>query len=64
MNLIYETVDWGRKKLVDFNIGKTQLLLFDRSNNIFATDLNMDWFVLEEKSYFKILILYFSSKLD
>ena len=57
-------MDWGRKKLVDFNIGKTQLLLFDRSNNIFATDLNMDWFVLEEKSYFKILILYFSSKLD
>ena len=64
MNLIYETVDWGRKKLVDFNVGKTQLLLFDGSNNIFATDLNMDWFVLEEKSYFKILILYFSSKLD
>ena len=29
-----EIVDWGRKWLVDFNAGKTQLVLFDRSNNI------------------------------
>ena len=28
-----DTVDWGRKWLVDINAGKTQLLLFDRSNN-------------------------------
>ena len=26
-------MDWGRKWLVDFNSGKTQLVLFDRSNN-------------------------------
>ena len=25
------TVDWGKKWLVDFNAGKTQLVLFDRS---------------------------------
>ena len=28
-----ETVDWGRKWLVDFNAGKTQLISFDRSEN-------------------------------
>ena len=26
-------VDWGKKWLVDFNAGKTQLVLFDQSNN-------------------------------
>ena len=26
--------DWGRKWLVDFNVGKTQLVLLDRSNSI------------------------------
>ena len=26
-----DTVDWGKKWLVDFNAGKTQLVLFDRS---------------------------------
>ena len=28
-----DTVDWGKKWLVDFNAGKTQLVSFDRSNN-------------------------------
>ena len=28
-----DTVDWGRKWLVDFNARKTQLVSFDRSNN-------------------------------
>ena len=28
-----DTVDWGRKWLVDFNTGKTQLVSFDRSSN-------------------------------
>ena len=28
-----DTVDWGNKWLVDFNAGKTQLVLFDSSNN-------------------------------
>ena len=27
-------MDWGKKWLVDFNAGKTQLVLFDRSNKI------------------------------
>ena len=26
---LQDTVDWGRKWLVDFNAGKTQLVLFD-----------------------------------
>ena len=64
MNLIDETLDWCRKWLVDFNAGKTQLILFDQSNNIGAIDVEMDGFVLEEKSSFKMLGLTFYSKLD
>ena len=48
-----ETVDWGRKWLVDFNAGKTQLVSFDRSNNIGAIGVKMDGSILEEKSSFK-----------
>ena len=59
-----DTVDWGRKWLVDFNAGKTQLVLFDWSKNAGAIDMKMDWSVLEEKSSFKMLGLTFSSKLD
>ena len=57
------TVDWGKKWLVDFNAGKTQLVSFDRSNSG-SIDAKMDGFVLEEKSSFKMLYLTFSSKLD
>ena len=59
-----ENVDWGRKWLVDFNAGKTQLVLFDQSKNTGATDVKMDGSALEEKSSFKMLGLIFSSKLD
>ena len=59
-----ETVDWGRKWLVDFNAGKTQLVSFDRSNNTGAIDVKMDGSVLEKKSSFKMLGLTVSSKLD
>ena len=59
-----DTVDWGRKWLVDFNAGKTQLVSFDRSKNTGAIDLKMDGFILEEKTSFKMLRLTFSSKLD
>ena len=38
--------------------------MFDRSNNIGAIDMKMDGSVLEKKSYFKMLELSFSSKLD
>ena len=55
---------WGKKWLVDFNAGKTQLVLFDRSNNIGAIDVKMDGSLLEEKSSFKMLGLTFSSTLD
>ena len=57
-------MDWGTKWLVDFNAGKTQLVLFNQSNNTDATDVKMDGSVLEEKSSFKMLGLTFSSKLD
>ena len=36
-----DTVDWGKKWLVDFNPGKTQLALFDRSNNNGSIDVKM-----------------------
>ena len=57
-------MDWGRKWLVDFNAGKTQLFSFDRSKNDGAIDVKMDGSVLEEKTSFKMLGLTFSSKLD
>ena len=59
-----DTVDWGKKWLVDFDAGKTQLVLFDRSNNNGSIDVKMGGSVLEEKSSFKMLGLTFSSKLD
>ena len=34
-----DTLDWGRKWIVDFNAGKTQLVSFDRSNNTRAIDV-------------------------
>ena len=62
--MIYETLEWGRKWLVDFNAGKNQLVLFDGSNNTGAIDVKMDRSVLEEKLSFKVLGLIFSYKLD
>ena len=44
-----DTVNWGRKWLLDFNAGKTQLISFDRSKNTGAIDVKMDGSVLEEK---------------
>ena len=63
LNLIYETLDWGKKWLVGFNAGKTQLVLFDWSNNSGSIDVKIDGSVFEEKSSFKMLRLTFSSKL-
>ena len=57
-------MDWGRKWLVDFNAGKTKLVSFDRSNNTSVIDVKMDGSVLERNSFFKMLGLTFSSKLD
>ena len=61
---LWDTVDWGRKWLVDFNAGKIQLVSFDWSNNTGAIDVKMDGSVLEEKSSFKMFGLTCSSKLD
>ena len=61
---LHDTMDWGRKWLVDFNAGKTQLASFDWSKNTGAIDVKMDGSFLEEKSSFQMLGLTFSSKLD
>ena len=57
-------MDWGRKWLVDFNAGKTQLVMFDWSYNTNTIEMKIDGSILEENSSFKILGLAFSSKLD
>ena len=44
-----DTLDWGKKWLVDFSAGKTQLVSFDRSNNNGSIDVKMDGSVFEEK---------------
>ena len=54
----------GQEVACYFNAGKTQLVLFDQSNNTGSIDVKMDGSVLEENSSFKILGLTFSSKLD
>ena len=43
----------GKKWLVNFNAGKTELVPFDRSNNTGAIDVKMDGSVLQEKSSFR-----------
>ena len=63
-SVLRDTVDWGKKWVVDFNAGKTQLVSFDQSNNNGSIDVNMDGSVFEGKSPFKMLGLTFSSKLD
>ena len=59
-----DMVDLGKKWLVDFNAGKTQLVSSDRSNNNSSIDVKMGGSILDEKSSFKMLGLTFSSKLD
>ena len=64
LNLIYKTLDWGKKLLVDLNAEKTQLFAFNWSNSPAAIDVKIHGFVLGEKSVFKMLRLSFSSYLD
>ena len=45
---LQDSVDLGRKWLVDFNARKTQLISFDRCNKTVAIDLKMDGSVLEK----------------
>ena len=44
-----------RTWLVDFNVGKTQLVLFDWSNNTGAIDVKMGVAVLEENYFLRCL---------
>ena len=39
---LQDTVDWGRKWLVDFNPGKTQLVSFDQSKNTSTVNVKID----------------------
>ena len=57
-------MDWGKKGLIDFSAGKTQLVLFERSDNSDSVDVKTDGSFLEEKSSFTMLGLTFSFKLD
>ena len=49
-----DTADCGRRCVVDFSAGKTQLVLFDRSHNSDVIDVKMHGSVLENKSTFNI----------
>ena len=53
-----ETLDWGKKLLVDFKAGKTQLVSFERSYNSGAIDVKMDGSVLEEVSSLRCFCVY------
>ena len=59
-----DTKDLGKKWLVDLNAGKTQVLLFNWSNNTGPIYVKMGGSVLVEKSFFKMRRLIFSSELD
>ena len=59
-----DTVDCDRKRLVDFNARKTQLVSFDLSNNTETINVKMDGSAVEEKSSIKMQGLCLSSKLD
>ena len=61
---LQDTVDWSRNWLVDFNAGKTQLVSIDQNNKSGVIDVKMDGSVFDKKSSFKMLGLFFSSKLD
>ena len=50
-----DTVDWGKKWLIDFNAEKFQLVSFDQSFSYGSIDVKMNGSVLEEKSNFKVL---------
>ena len=54
-------MECGRKWLVDFNTGKTQLVLFDWYKNSAAIDVKMNGSVIEEQLAFKICGLLFLS---
>ena len=50
---LQDTVDWGTRWLVDFNAGKTHLVLFDKSNSTGAIGVKLDRSVFEEKLWLR-----------
>ena len=46
---LQDTVEWGKKWLLYFNVGKTLLVLFDQTYNNGSIDRKMDGSVLEVK---------------
>ena len=58
--LIYLDKKW----LVNFSVGKTQLVSFERSCNTGSINMKIDESVLGETSSFKMLGLTFPPKLD
>ena len=46
---LQDTVDQGKKWLVDFIVGTTQMVSFDQSNDNGSIDVKMDGCLLEEK---------------
>ena len=57
-------VDWGKKWLVSFNPGKTQLVSFNRKRDPFLPEIYMNGATLDEKPNLKLLGLSFSSNLS
>ena len=60
-------MDWGKKWLVDFNAGKTELVSFDWSNNTDSIDVEMYLSVLEkklQKQIYRTLGLSLSASLE
>ena len=57
-------MDWGKKWLLDFNAGKSQLFFFDRSSNNGSVNVKLDGSVFDEKPSFKMLRLTFPSLLN
>ena len=45
---LLDTVDWGKKQLVDFDEEKYSIDSFDRSNNSGVIDVKMDESVLKK----------------
>ena len=61
---LQDTVDWGKKWIVDFNAGKTLLVSSDQSNKTGVVNKKMDGSVFVEKLSLKILGLSSSTNLD
>ena len=52
---LQDTVDWGKKRLIDFNPGKTQLISFDQSSNNSSINVKMDGLFLKKNHLLRCL---------